>query len=219
MIPPIINYIWLGPSVINRKYLDNLNRCSKINPSYQIRIWTDFECNELIKQYNFIELYNSLHGIQRYNFVKYLIMHDTGGIYTDFDIKWKQSFDFLMLLPHRYNGSTWPLNVEYKTNSDMYFPCYIKTDFILADDPFFICVPGKMLECLNYCSTRTNYKRDIEHFYKTGKFKIHDSEPYGPYGLTEWLQYNNIQFNMFFSEEVIEQHSIYAEHENSQTWR
>ena len=219
MIPAIINYIWHGPSYISRKYLDNVKQCSVLNPSYQINIWKETECNVIVDKYNFSSLYKSLSGIKRYNFIKYLIMHDTGGVYTDFDIKWKRSFDFLMNLPKRYESNEWPQNVKYKTNSKLYFPCYVKQDVTLADDPFFICQPGIMLECINYCTTRPKYKHDLEHFYTTGKYKIHDSEPYGPYGLTEWLQQNNIQFNMFFSEEVIERNSLYAEHYNGQTWK
>lgn len=199
--------------------MNNLNTCSKLNPSYHINIWNDNDCNVLVETYKLSDIYISLSGIQRYNFVKYLIMHDQGGIYTDFDITWKRSFDFLMTLPNRYSGNEWPLNVQYNNNSEMYFPCYVKQDVILADDPFFITTPGKMLDCLTYCSNRTEYKHDIELYYKTGEMKIHVSEPYGPYGLTEWLQKNEIQFNMFFSEEVIEQHSLYANHTNGQSWR
>ena len=219
MIPNKINYIWQGPSAIDRKYLDNVNECSRLNPSYQIHIWKESDCDRLIDKYTQRETYETLSGIKRYNFIKYLIMHDQGGIYTDFDIKWKTSFDFLMNLPHRYSGSKWPQNVDYNSDANLYFPCYIKQDVILADDPFFICAPGIMLECLEFCHTRNDYKIDIELFYKTGVKRIHESEPYGPYGLTDWLQQNNIQFNLFFSEEVIERKSLYAEHENEQRWR
>jgi hypothetical protein len=76
-----------------------------------------------------------------------------------------------------------------------------------------------MLDCIKHCTTRTEYKQDIEYFYATGKRKLHEAEPYSPYGLTEWLQQNNIEFNMFFAEEVIERKSLYAEHENAQRWR
>ena len=221
MIPPIINYIWQGPSSIPKYYIDNVSICQKLNPYYQINIWYDTDCNILIEKYNFNEIYKTLHGIQRYNFIKYLIMHDIGGVYTDFDIKWKQSFDFLMQLPKRYHGDYWPLNVKYRTMSDIYFPCYINTDIIIADDPFFIVAPGKLLECIKHCMNRdcNSYKLDIELFYKTGKKQIHVSEPYGPYGLTEWLQQNDIQFNLFFSQEVIERESLYANYLNGQSWR
>ena len=46
-------------------------------------------------------------------------MHDQGGIYTDFDINWKTSFDFLMSLLHRYYGEYWPLNVKFKANANL----------------------------------------------------------------------------------------------------
>lgn len=219
MIPNKINYIWLGPSAINRKYLNNVNECSRLNPSYHIHVWKDSDCDHLIEKYEYLETYKTLSGIKKYNFIKYLIMHDQGGIYTDFDIKWKTSFDFLMSLPNRYSGKFWPLNVKFKTNADLYFPCYIRTDVIIADDPFFICRPGIMLDCIKHCTNRTEYKQDIEYFYATGKRKLHEAEPYSPYGLTEWLQQNNIEFNMFFAEEVIERKSLYAEHENAQRWR
>jgi hypothetical protein len=221
MIPAIINYIWQGSSNIPKTYLENVNTCYKLNTYYQINVWHDRDCDDLIHKYNFSEIYKSLHGIQRYNFIKYLIMHDTGGVYSDFDIKWKQSFDFLMQLPNRYYGEYWPLNVKHQPVSDMYFPCYINSDVIIADDPFFIVSPGKMLECIEFCMNRdvSSYKIDIELFYKTGNRKIHTSEPYGPYGLTEWLQQHDKQFNLFFSQEVIEQNSVYAEHLNGQSWR
>lgn len=219
MIPNIINYIWLGESEISKHYFENVNTCYRLNPKYQINIWRDTDCIKLINKYNLNSEYSVLSGIQRYNFIKYLIMHDTGGVYTDFDIKWKVSFDVLMNLPHRYHGDFWPLNVEHSIDNNLYFPFYIKSDVTIADDPFFICMPGIMLQCLLYCKTRKKYNYDIELFYKTGIKQIHQSEPYGPYGLTEWLQKFDIKFNLFFSEEVIERNSVYANHENGQSWR
>jgi len=60
----------------------------KHHPNWEHKIWNDYESRELIKNnYNwFLETYdNYKYPIQRVDAVRYFILHNQGGLYTDLD--------------------------------------------------------------------------------------------------------------------------------------
>ena len=54
----------------------------------EYKMWDNTDCNELISKYpQYKELYENFRfPVQKADFVRYLILYDTGGIYVDCDI-------------------------------------------------------------------------------------------------------------------------------------
>ena len=68
--------------------------CSETTQSYckahniEYKMWDNESCNELISKYpQYKELYENFRfPVQKADFIRYLILYDTGGIYVDCDI-------------------------------------------------------------------------------------------------------------------------------------
>lgn len=70
------------------KYKANIERCKYINPNFTFMIWSGKSCLELIqKKYpSLLDKYKSLTSpISKCDFVRLLILHRFGGIYSDCD--------------------------------------------------------------------------------------------------------------------------------------
>lgn len=186
----IVHYIWIGSNPIPQEYLFNLEKCKQLNPQYEFKIWGNDESLQLIADNNHIEYWSSLTFICKLNFIKYLILDKFGGIYTDFDIEWNKSFQEIFNITSISSGILLSIN-----NYSLMFidnkPTYI------LDDPFIYSNPGIFDSCLKYCMSRTKLTQDGNLYQETGESKPHKSEPIGPFGLTEWIYYNNININSF----------------------
>ncbi len=198
-----VHYIWIGGSEISPPYLANYQKCVRLNPLFRFKIWKNEECLQLVEEYGLMETFISLTFICKCNFLKYLILHKFGGIYTDFDIKWKQPFS--------------------KIINDYRFP---SVDVILTqvhegwiDDPFIISKPNIFGGCITYCKNRTNLKMDGELLINTGKKEIHRLEPFGPFGLTEWLRHNKINFSYFNQQDLLDHKGFFGVHDQRSTWK
>lgn len=93
MIPNLFHYIFfdLGKG---KKFEDfaifknTLKKCKEINNNFDIKVWQEQEIDDIIKKYDFYEIYkNFTYPIQRVDFAKYLILYEKGGIYTDLDLE------------------------------------------------------------------------------------------------------------------------------------
>jgi hypothetical protein len=87
------------------------------------------------------------------------------------------------------------------------------------DDPFIIAKPNIMGRCVGYCKNRTNLKYDGELYEKKGEKKIHASEPFGPFGLTEWLQHDKINFSYFPQETLLDHDGFFGAHQQKGNWK
>jgi hypothetical protein len=198
-----VHYIWIGNNEIPSNYLTNFRNCTKLNPEYQFTIWKTTDCLQLVEEHGLMEIFKPLSFICKCNMLKYLVLHKYGGIYTDFDIKWKYPFSKII---HNYN---YP-NVDIVLTS---------VNPTLMDDPFIISKPGLFGGCINYCRNRTNLKNDGELYEKTREIKIHKLEPMGPFGLTEWLIYNKINFSYFPQETLLDHNGFFGDHQQKSTWK
>jgi hypothetical protein len=194
-----VHYIWIGGSEIPSPYLTNYERCLQLNSSFDFKIWRNEECLQLVEEYGLMEIFSSLSFICKYNLIKYLVLHKFGGIYTDFDIDWKVSFD------------------EIKDK-------YPNVDIILThtltpiiDDPFIISKPNIFGSLINYCKNRTELKHDGELYIETGKIEIHKSEPFGPFGLTEWIK--NMNYISFPQQSLLDGNGKYGIHFQKNNWK
>jgi hypothetical protein len=186
----LVHYIWIGSNPISQEYLYNLENCKQLNPQYKFKIWGDDESLQILKDNNYIDYWSNLTFICKYNMIKYLILDKFGGIYTDFDIFWNKSFQEIFNMFQTSSKVLLSLNDYSSTLLDG------KTTHLL-DDPFIYSEPGIFNSCLKYCMNRTKLMNDGNTYNETGELKPHKSEPIGPFGLTEWVYYNNINVNYF----------------------
>ena len=177
-----VNYIWIGGEV-PLHYMNNYNKCFKLNPQFSFNIWRNEDCLDLISEFGLTEIFNSLSFICKCNLLKYAILHKFGGIYTDFDITWKQPFLKIM------------------------------------NDPFIISKPNIFGSCIAYCRNRTQLKYDGEIYESTGQLKIHKLEPFGPFGLTEWLSYDKINYSHFLQETLLDTNGFFGVHQQKSIWK
>ena len=196
-----VHYIWIGGSEIPPNYLTNYQRCTQLNPYFNFKVWRNEECLQLVSEYGLMDIFSPLTFICKYNLIKYIILHKFGGIYTDFDIEWNISFDKIIN--------------EYK------FP---DVDIVLShtltptmDDPFIITKPNIFGSLINYCKNRTELKYDGELYMETGKIEIHKSEPFGPFGLTEWIK--NMNYTSFSQQSLLDSNGAYGIHSQKSGWR
>jgi len=198
-----VHYIWIGNNEIPSNYLTNFRNCAKLNPEHQFTIWKTNDCLQLVEEHGLMETFNPLSFICKCNMLKYLVLHKYGGIYTDFDIEWKYPFSKIM---HNYN---YP-NVDIVLTS---------VNPTLMDDPFIISKPGIFGSLITFCKNRTNLKNDGELYEKTREIKIHKLEPMGPFGLTEWLTHNKINFSYFPQETLLDHNGFFGAHQQKSTWK
>jgi len=186
----LIHYIWIGSNSIPQEYLLNLERCKQLNPQYEFKVWENDESLQLLKDNNYVEYWSNLTFICKYNMIKYLILDKFGGIYTDFDIYWNKPFQEI------FNTFSTPSKILLSANDYSSIPIDGKVVHLL-DDPFICSEPGMFGACLEYCMNRTKLVNDGDIYLETGELKSHKSEPIGPFGLTKWVYYNNININYF----------------------
>jgi hypothetical protein len=132
------------------------------------------------------------------------VLHKFGGIYTDFDIAWKHPFSKIM------NDFNYPAVDILLTSIN---------EGTLIDDPFIISKPNIFGSCITYCRNRIQLKYDGEIYESTGKLVIHNLEPFGPFGLTEWLSYDKINYNHFPQKTLLDNNGFFGAHQQKSTWK
>jgi hypothetical protein len=201
MIPKTINHIWLQGNMPN-KYVKNYEAWQKLHPTWEHVTWDETKLLKLCKPTQ-TKTYQGLNTlINKINFLKYVLMYNVGGVYVDLDTVPIKSLD-VFLNQHKINDidllSTlslrYPFNTEmpikkfdsYKITlparaSLMYYPNGDKA--LLLDNPFLISEQGNEFwtNLINFCGKRTNYKE--------GFGSVLPHEPYGPYGMTDFLYTN-----------------------------
>lgn len=199
-----VHYVWIGNSEIPGPYINNFQRCARLNPGYDFTIWRNDDCLQLVHEHGLMDVFTPLTFICKYNLIKYLVLHKFGGVYTDFDIEWKQPFDRIM------NNYNFPGGVDLVITS---------VNPTLLDDPFIIVKSNIMGRCIGFCKNRILLKYDGELYEKTGQKKTHESEPFGPFGLTEWLQNDKINFTFFPQETLLDYNGFFGAHQQKGNWK
>jgi hypothetical protein len=198
-----VHYIWIGGSEISSPYLANYKICTQLNPNFNFKIWRNEEGLQLVNEHGLMDIFAPLSFICKCNFLKYLTLHKFGGIYTDFDIKWKVPFDEII---NKYDFPNKDLILTHTLTPVM-------------DDPFMISKPNILGSCISYCMRRTNLMIDGELFLETGKNEISKLEPFGPFGLTEWIKNNNISHTSFPQKDLLDNNGTYGNHEQKGNWK
>jgi hypothetical protein len=198
-----VHYIWIGGSEIPSLYLTNYQKCVQLNPLFEFKIWRNEECLQLVSEYGLMETFTPLSFICKIILMKYIILHKFGGIYTDFDIEWKVPFNEIS---QKYNFPKVDLVVTHTLTPVM-------------DDPFIISKPNIFGGCISYCKNRTELKYDGELYVETGKMEISKLEPFGSFGLTEWLKNSTIKFEYFPQQGLLDNNGKYGNHIQNTSWK
>jgi len=209
----IVHYIWIGADEVPIPYLNNFRKCVALNPSFQFQIWKNQDCTNLLNEHELLEYWSSLTFACKCNLLKYLVLHKFGGIYTDFDIKWK--IPFIKIL-NDFDLGYHDLILTILDNN----PIQVNGKLVeLMDDPFIVSKPNILGGCINYCRNRTDLKYDGEIYKNIQELRIHKTEPIGPFGLTEWLYKNNIRFAGFHQMTLLDHSGYFGEHEQRMNWK
>lgn len=207
----LVHYIWIGSNSIPQEYLDNLEKCKQLNPQHEFKLWKDNDCLQLINDYEYWSSLPTL--ISKTGYLRYLVLDKFGGIYSDFDIKWKIPFDIILKENRTDNRLLLTFNPFASTIID-------DKNIYLLDDPFIYSEPGILGDCIQYCKNRTQLKNDGDWYLKTGELRQHPLEPIGPFGLTEWVYYNNIDIDFFSQVGFIDQFKgKYGIHKQQTNWK
>ena len=103
-IPRIIHQTWKNETIPKGEWTTAHDFCLKINPEPEWRhiLWTDHSAREFVTLYypDLLHIYDSFpHPIQRVDVIRYLILHQFGGVYIDLDIGCARPMDALLILP------------------------------------------------------------------------------------------------------------------------
>lgn len=95
MIPKIIHFIWLGNNQIPKEHQEYIDKCKKLMPDYDIKIWNeenfDFSnCNYAKQAYE-----NKKFGFVA-DYIRVAVLKEYGGIYLDTDVEVLKRFDDLL---------------------------------------------------------------------------------------------------------------------------
>jgi hypothetical protein len=213
MIPLIVHYVWLGKNEVPQEYLKNFNSSLHINYEFYHKIWNDNNAEELLRKYNVLDYSSTLSFISKYNLIKYLILHEQGGIYSDFDIKWKVPFTKIL---QQYNFNQIDFLTTIQTTGMMHVE---GIQVPILDDPFFVSKKNILGSCVTFCRSRTELIFDGELYNEKGILKHHSSEPIGPFGLTQWAAKTKQKFGFFTQKEYLDEKGWYGIHAQKMTWK
>lgn len=191
----LVHYIWVGTAEIPTHFMLNYENTIKMNQDYSFKIWRESDIIPLLDTYT--EIFPSCSIYHKLQLAKYMISHMVGGVYSDFDIEWRQPFDIIsanfpecnLILPKR--KGLYFFNRGQKTT--------------MIDDFVIFSVPGIMKSFLDFCLVRTERKDDR-------------SEPFSVYALTEWcLSRTDIKF--ITPEQIYDTpDGTFGYHYNKRTW-
>lgn len=124
LIPKIIHLTWKTNQVPD-VWAETLPSWKRLFPDWEVRLWTDDDNDRLVRTcipsaYRF---YRSLpYGIQRADFVRYVILWEFGGMYSDMDILPTKNFEDVLGGCKADALLVMSGNVEMFTNSFMASP-------------------------------------------------------------------------------------------------
>lgn len=104
-VPPVIHFIWLGPSPFPPESVENVRTWMAHHPEWKIEFWTDRDrdppCSgmtqRLVKDFHFTTLKTPYEESQNWgeksDILRYEILYQEGGVYADHDANCLQPFD------------------------------------------------------------------------------------------------------------------------------
>lgn len=201
----IVHFIWVGDLKIPQPFLSNLREFKDLNPSEEILEWDDNHLVPLIKSYGRQDLYNKSSIFHKLQIARYTVLDYYGGIYTDYDVKWKVPVNDSI-------GERIKKDLILIKRKSLYFykkqESVIKKD--LLDDYVIFAKPGITNKFLDYSLSRMN---------DGSRIKECQTEPFSVYSLTEWVHDSSLDFGYFDHHEIYDSGECkLAYHDNKKTW-
>jgi hypothetical protein len=195
MFNKLVHYIWVGTSKVPAHFMVNYENTKNLNKEYLFKIWCESDILPILGEYRGLFATSSLY--HRLQLAKYMISHNFGGIYSDFDIEWKMPFANITSV---FNGARLVLP---KRKSLYFFNKGQKTTMI--DDFVVMSAPNILKSFLDFCLVRKEHKNDR-------------TEPFSVYALTEWcLGQENLHF--LTPEQIYDSpNCTFGYHYNKRTW-
>lgn len=97
-IPRILHQTWKTFEV-PEEWRDCVNSWKRLHPDWEYRLWTDDESEAFVARHypDFLETFrNYPYNIQRADAIRYLVLHQLGGVYADLDYECLQPLDPLL---------------------------------------------------------------------------------------------------------------------------
>ncbi len=97
-IPRILHQTWKTYEV-PEEWWDCVNSWKRHHPDWEYRLWTDDESEAFVARHypDFLETFqNYPYNIQRADAIRYLVLHQLGGVYADLDYECLQPLDPLL---------------------------------------------------------------------------------------------------------------------------
>ena len=172
------HFIWFqGINNAPKEYKISINKFKEYNPSFQIRIWSETELLDLLKNTKeniFAEsIQKCNHFIQKVDIYKWLILYKIGGLYLDMDISVHKPLDSSIL--------------AYFNNNDLvlnYMQVWQYIPFKVVNNGIIWCKKNNQL-IIEFMQTIPWDKQ----YFKNKDWQILDTT--GPFHLSRWV--NNIK--------------------------
>ena len=196
-----VHYIWVGDAVIPEEYLANMEAAKLLNPNYEFKFWRD---EDFIQKFpDFSDRYKTATIFHKLQLARYFFVDTYGGIYTDFDIKWKVGFDVVF---NRFDSCQMVFNcrddiVKYSTDG---------TETPHIDDFVFASKPGKVKSFIEFAD---------KHIDRTTTNKFLNIEILSFLLLTTWAGWQEGVSHLTTSEVSKKEESIFGIHNNHLTWQ
>jgi inositol phosphorylceramide mannosyltransferase catalytic subunit len=97
-IPKILHQTWKTHEV-PEEWRDCVNSWKRHHPDWEYRMWTDAESEAFVRRHypDFLSTFLGYpYGIQRADAIRYLVLHQLGGVYADMDYECLQPLDPLL---------------------------------------------------------------------------------------------------------------------------
>lgn len=123
-IPCIVHQTWKNTN-IPREWIISQREWKRCHPDWVYVLWTDKDIYDYILEYhpNFIDLFmNFTYGIQKADAIRYFILHDFGGVYSDLDLAPTKNVE-------EYFEGGMPLYFLFSPNVNVF------TNFLMASAP------------------------------------------------------------------------------------
>lgn len=162
VIPRIIHQVWKNNNIPFKWKLGPFE-WKRLHPFHKYILWTDVKCLKYLKTYHheYLEIYqNYEYDIQRADFIRYFILYDFGGIYSDLDQYPLENIE-------KYINSS---DVDYFTTSTIKNFNYITNNLMISrrKSPIFLTIINNLNNKIPFYSIG----RYLTVFYSTGPLFI-----------------------------------------------
>jgi mannosyltransferase OCH1-like enzyme len=131
-IPKIIHQIWAGKQPLPNMLKELGETWKGHHPEWEYRLWNDNDILSFIVEYfpEYLDLYHSFHyDIQRWDAIRYLILHQTGGMYIDSDYECLENVEPLL------EGRTCVFAMEPDIHAELFNKAMVFNNALMASVP------------------------------------------------------------------------------------